>query len=132
METNLVATIIAIVLLAHGAGHMLWLVSLMGMADWRQVVESWLITPRFGCYVTQIVGAIVWLTATGAFAAAAFAMFVGARWFGSAATIGAIASILGLFLFYKNPPSQPVISAFIVDVLVLLGVPAWLLANFAK
>jgi hypothetical protein len=130
MDNNLTATLLAIVFMGHGVGHMLWLVSLLGMADWRQVTDSWLITPPFGCYVTQIVGAAVWLTAIGAFVAAAFALFVGGRWWANAALIGAVASLLGLFLFFKRPLTLSVAASFIVDVLVLAGAPAWLLSNF--
>jgi hypothetical protein len=119
MTTNPFSTLLAIILLAHGVGHMLWLVTLLGMADWRQTSESWLITPRFGCYVTQAVGVIVWLGAIGAFLAAAFGVFVAQDYWRTAAVIGAIISIIGLFLFWKNPPSQPFISALAFDLITL-------------
>lgn len=121
MAMNLVPTILGIALVAHGVGHMLWLVSLLGMADWRQVTDSWLITPRFGCYVTQAVGTIIWLAAIGAFLAAAFGVFVGVPWWREAAVIGSIVSLLGLFLFWKNPPTQGVIAATIVDIALLVA-----------
>ncbi len=119
MSNNILPNIFAIVIAAHGVGHMLFLVTLLGMADWGQVDESWLITPRFGCYVTQAVGGVVWLAATGCFLAAAFGLFVGSGWWRDAAVYGSIASIIGLFLFWKNPPSQPVISALAFDLITL-------------
>lgn len=119
MSSPLFSTLLAILIAAHGAGHMLFLVTLLGMADWRQVTESWLITPRLGCYVTQAVGALVWLAATAAFLAAAFGLFVGGGYWREAAILGSFASLLGIFLFWKNPPAATVVSALVVDVLVL-------------
>ena len=115
-------TLVALALAAHGVGHMLFLVTLLGLADWGQVEESWLITPRFGCYVTQAIGGIVWLAATILFLGAAFAIFVGSSWWPEAAVYGALASILGLFLFWNKKPSQPVISALLFDLAVLAAV----------
>jgi hypothetical protein len=112
---------LAIILAAHGVGHMLFLVTLLGMADWRQVTDSWLITPRFGCYVTQAVGAVVWLGATACFLAAAFGLLLAQDYWRPAAEIGALISMIGLGLFWKNPPQSPVVSALVVDVLILIS-----------
>ncbi len=118
---DIFSTLLAILIAAHGVGHMLFLVTLLGMADWRQVTESWLITPRFGCYVTQAVGTVVWLAATGAFLAAAFGLFVGGGYWREAAIIGSGVSLVGIFLFWKNPPGLAVLAALLVDALVLIA-----------
>jgi hypothetical protein len=121
MAFGLWQTILAVLLLGHGAGHMLFLVALVSAIDWDQFTDSWLLSRIGGCRFTQIAGSLIWLAATGAFLVAAFGAIVAQDYWRTAATIGALISILGIILFWKNPPSWLAVAASIVDLLILVG-----------
>jgi hypothetical protein len=121
MSPNLAITILAIALAMHGAGHMLFLVPLIGLADWGQPTESWLFRRIGGCRAEQFFGTIIWLGATLGFIGAAIGLLFQSDWWRSSAILGAVISVIGLVLFWKNPPGSPVLAALIVDILVLVA-----------
>jgi len=104
----------------HGAGHMLFLVSLIGLSNWGQTAESWLFSRIGGCRAEQFFGSMIWLGATTGFIAAAVGLYFQVDWWRSGAIWGAIISIAGLLLFWKNPPSLLNVAALCVDILVLV------------
>lgn len=118
MSNELVRAILAIIVGAHGIGHVLFLVPLLGIADWGQSASSWLLPNEEGM---KVAGGVIWAVALFGFVAAAIGIFGQLSWWRTAATIAALVSLVGLVLFWENPPTQPVIAAAIFDIVVLLA-----------
>lgn len=110
--------VLAIVVAAHGLGHILFLVSLLGVADWGQATQSWLLGSG---WLAKGLGAAIWLAAIFGFLAAAVGLLQVSVWWQQLAIIAAIVSSVGLLLFWLNPPGSPVISALVFDLLVLIA-----------
>lgn len=108
--------ILAVVVAAHGIGHILFLVPLLGLADWGQSAQSWLLGDG---NAARLIGSIIWLVAIAAFGMAAAGLLGHQGWWRSAAIIGALISVVGLIIFWTNPATAPVISALVFNLLVL-------------
>lgn len=108
--------ILAVVVAAHGIGHILFLVPLLGLADWGQSAQSWLLGDG---NAARLIGSIIWLVAITAFGMAAAGLLGQQGWWRSAAIIGALISVVGLIIFWTNPATAPVISALVFNLLVL-------------
>lgn len=116
--SNWLRVVLAIVVAAHGLGHILFLVSLLGVADWGQATQSWLLGSG---WLAKGLGAAIWLLAIFGFLAAAVGLLQVSGWWQQLAIIAAIVSSVGLLLFWLNPPGSPVISALVFDLLVLIA-----------
>jgi hypothetical protein len=119
MSNDTLRIILAILVGAHGIGHVLFLVPSLGIADWGQSTRSWLLTDALGDSLTRLIGAAIWLVAIIAFGAVAVGIFTQTDWWRSLAVIGSIVSIVGLILFWANPVASPVFSALAFDAVVL-------------
>ena len=108
--------VLAIVVGAHGIGHILFFVPLLGVADWGQATQSWLLADG---WLAKGLGGLIWLAATLGFAAAAFGIFQEMAWWRTVAIVSAAVSALGLILFWANPVSSPTFSALVFNLLVL-------------
>jgi hypothetical protein len=113
--------ILAVVVGAHGIGHVLFLVPLLGIADWGQSTGSWLLAKLGRDVVTRIVGSLLWLAATLGFVAVAVGILGQQEWWRSLAIGSAAVSILGLVLFWSRPVSSPKLSALLFDIVVLVA-----------
>jgi hypothetical protein len=119
MSNEVWRTILAVVVGAHGIGHVLFLVPLLGIADWGQSTRSWLLTDLVGDGVTRILGSLLWLVAIVGFVAVAVGMFGQVGWWRGLAVGSAAVSILGLVLFWSNSAASSAFSALTFDVAVL-------------
>jgi hypothetical protein len=109
-------TILALVIGAHGIGHILFLVPLLGIAEWGQSARSWLLT---GDSSARLIGTLLWVVVLLAFGAAVVGLFGQQNWWRTAAIVGAVVSTIGLVIFWQTPVSAPMISALIFNALVL-------------
>ena len=109
--------VVLLVIAAHGIGHILFLVPLLGIADWGQSTTSWLFT---GSGIARGVGSVLWIAALIGFGAAVVGLWSQQDWWRSAAILAAVVSIIGLIVFWANPASSSALAALVVD-LVLLG-----------
>ncbi|MBK8905294.1 MAG: hypothetical protein IPM53_29195 [Anaerolineaceae bacterium] len=114
--SNWMRLIVALVVGAHGIGHVLFLVPLLGIADWGQPAQSWLLG---GGWLAKGVGSLIWLAAIMGFTAVAIGFFNMADWWRTVAIVVAAVSTLGLILFWGNPVSSPILSALIFNLVVL-------------
>jgi hypothetical protein len=114
--TNLVRLILTIVVGAHGLGHVLFLVPLLGVADWGQATRSWLLGDG---WLARGAGTLIWLVALVGFTAAAIGILRMAEWWRTVALVAAAVSTVGLLLFWANPVNSPVVSALVFNLLVL-------------
>ena len=102
--------IIGVVLIAHGIGHVLGLFPIAGWAraeHWS--AESWALTSWTGPTITNVLGAALWLTAMVTFIVAGLGvlgLWVPIAWIRPLAVIGAVASIVGLVLFWEAFPEN--------------------------
>ncbi|HRL14685.1 MAG TPA: hypothetical protein PKX07_22575 [Aggregatilineales bacterium] len=108
--------ILALVIGAHGIGHILFLIPLLGIAEWGQPQRSWLLT---GESAARVIGGALWVVVILAFGAAVIGLLGQQGWWRTAAVIGAVISMIGLVLFWTMPVSAPVISALVFNLLVL-------------
>ena len=96
MSNEMWRIILAVAIGAHGIGHVLFLVPLLGIADWGQSTRSWLLSNLGGDVVTRIVGSLLWLAATVGFVTVAVGMFGQQEWWRGLA-IGSAAGIKSAF-----------------------------------
>jgi hypothetical protein len=120
MSGGLVRIVVALVILVHGIGHVLFLASCLGMAQWGQEAHSWLLTRTLGDGPTRAIGALVWLAVIAGFAAAAVGLLVGQGWWRSVAVGSAGVSLFALALFAGGIGRQPLLSAGLMDVAILV------------
>jgi hypothetical protein len=118
---NVWRILISIVVAAHGIGHVLFLVSTFGLADWGQSAHSWLLTNAVGDVATRAIGTIIWFVAVAGFLAAAVGIWTEMEWWRTAAIVSSIVSIIGLVLFWSNPAGGPTLSALVFDIVILVA-----------
>lgn len=125
-EAELITFIVAIVLVAHGVGHIMGPLQVFKVATitpaWQG--DSWLVTGVIGTLATQVVGLGLWTTALVGFVALAAVLmgWLPQEWWQPLAVISAIASLLGLALFPLAFPVTSSVGALVVDVGVLVAV----------
>lgn len=112
--------IIAIAVAFHGIGHVLFLVPLFGVADWGQSARSWLLSPIHNGLAVGV-GSVIWLASIIGFCGAAFGFWTHTDWWRTFAITSSVISSIGLILFWSNPPTSPVISALVFDLIVLVA-----------
>jgi hypothetical protein len=117
--------VIALVLLAHGVGHVLGLLQVFKVATvnpaWNG--DSWLLTGTIGTTPSQVVGVLLWIASLVGFVALA-AVTLGwlpAEWWPPLAIGASLASLAALLLFPLAFPTTSTIGAAVVDVVVLFA-----------
>jgi hypothetical protein len=121
MSQTLWRIILALVLGAHGIGHLVFLVSTLGLGNWGGPSQSWLLANLAGGAVQRVVGGLIWIVALAGFIAAAVGLLAGQPWWRTAAVASAGVSLLGAALVWANPPASSALSAAIFDVAVLVA-----------
>jgi hypothetical protein len=118
--------LIALVLLAHGIGHLMGPLQVMKVATvnptWSG--DSWLLTGVIGQNGAQVIGVALWLAAFVAFAALAGVVvgWLPAAWWPSLAIGASLLSLAGVLLFPMAFPLGSTIGAVVVDAIVLVAV----------
>jgi hypothetical protein len=122
MSPEILRVVLAIVLVAHGIGHVLFLgpaVRIVGWAD--QSGGSWLLSPTVGDAAAHAAGALVWAAATVLFVAAAAGLALAQEWWRPVALVGAFVSLAGIVVFWDGILTASAVPALIVDVAVIVG-----------
>lgn len=113
---------LAIAVLAHGIGHVLFLVPAVGIANWAdQTGHSWLLTSVVGDGPARAVAAFVWAAATLLFVAGVAGFWTGQEWWRQVTIGAAIVSIVGIVLFWDGIATSNAFLALAFDVAVLLA-----------
>lgn len=110
--------VLAIVVGAHGIGHVLFLLPLVSGVDWGQPAQSWLLGEGG---LAKVSGGLIWLVALAGFLAAAFGIFQQTDWWQTAAIVSAAVSTVGLILFWRQPVPPPALSALVFNLLILVS-----------
>jgi hypothetical protein len=108
--------VLALIVAAHGIGNILFLVPLLGIADWGQSTRSWLLTGEGGA---RLVGSALWVAAIVVFGAAVVGLLGQQTWWRTAAMIAAVVSTIGLILFWATPATSSAVAALVFNLLVL-------------
>ena len=117
--------VIAIVLFAHGIGHVMGPVQVFKVATinpaWTG--DSWLLTGMAGQPIAQAIGVTLWTAALVGFVLLAGVVlgWLPAAWWGPLAVGSSLISIAAIVLFPMAFPVGSVIGALAVDVVVLLA-----------
>jgi hypothetical protein len=118
--------LLALVVLAHGIGHVLFLAPTIRLASWAdQSGHSWLMTPLLGDMPTQVVGGAIWIATIGLFVAGVGGFLTGQDWWRAVTVAAAIVSIVGIVLMWDGIATTNAILALAFDVLIL-GSLLWL------
>ena len=119
MPGNTLRTILALVVAAHGVGHVLLLAPCLGIAQWGQSARSWLLTGTLGDGPTRLIGGLLWLAVITGFVAAAIGLLGQHAWWRTLAVASAVVSLFALFLFARGGDAQPLLSAAAMDLVVM-------------
>ena len=125
MSGSIWRIVIALVILVHGIGHVLFLAPCLGMTQWGQTAHSWLLTRTLGDVPTRIIGSLLWLAVIAGFLAAGVGLLAGQAWWRPLAASAAGGSLLALALFATGIGAQPLLSAAVMDAVILVAL-LWL------
>jgi len=113
--------VIALVILAHGIGHVLFLAPCLGITQWGQSAHSWLLTKALGDVPARVIGSLLWFVVIAGFVTAGTGLLGQQVWWRTLATASAGVSLLALLLFVNGSKTQPVLSAALMDVAILVA-----------
>jgi hypothetical protein len=125
MSGSIWRVILSLVLLAHGIGHVLFLAPCLGFAQWGQSAHSWLVTRILGEAPTRVFGSLLWLVVIAGFMAAGIGLLGQHAWWRMLAAGSAGVSMLALLLFAGSIGTQPLLSAALMDIAILVAL-LWL------
>jgi hypothetical protein len=113
---------LAVVLVFHGLGHVLFLAPALRLASWAdQTGGSWLLGAAFGDGIAHAAGAVVWAASAILFVGAASGLLLTQEWWRPMAVAGAVASLIGIVAFWGGIAPSSAIAALVIDVIVLVG-----------
>lgn len=122
----MVKIVIAVVLFAHGIGHVLGPLQVFRVAQanpaWAG--DSWLLTGVAGQTVSNVVGLVLWIAAMIGFVAAAAVVmgWLPASWWVPLAVGSSVVSLVAIALFPNAFPVTSTVGAVVVDAAVLAAV----------
>jgi hypothetical protein len=128
-EVGMLRIIIAVVLFAHGIGHIMGILQVTRVATvnpaWQG--DSWLLSGVLGTQLAQLVGVLLWgIALVGFIALAGVVMgWLPVAWWVPLAVGSSLASLAGLALFPTAFPTFSTVGAAVVDAAVL-GAVLWL------
>ncbi|HEX2470896.1 MAG TPA: hypothetical protein VHK05_09920 [Candidatus Limnocylindrales bacterium] len=118
--------LVALVLLAHGIGHVMGPLQVFKVATinptWAG--DSWVLTGVTGQSVGQAIGVVLWIAALIGFAALAGVVlgWLPAAWWAPLAIVASTLSLMGIALFPTAFPLMSTVGAVVVDIAVLASV----------
>jgi hypothetical protein len=120
--TPMLKLVLAVVVLAHGVGHLLFLGPSLRLADWAgQTSHSWLLTGTLGDGPSRAVASAIWVTTVVLFVAGVGGFVLDATWWRAVTIAGAIVSIAGIVLFWDGLATSSAAFALVFDVVLLVS-----------
>ena len=111
---------LALVVFAHGVGHVLFLAPALGFANWAdQTGHSWLLSGVVGDGASRAVATLIWCAVIALFVAGVGGFLSGADWWRAATVAGAALSIVGIGVFWDGIATASATFALIADVVIL-------------
>jgi hypothetical protein len=121
MSGGFLRIVVALVILVHGIGHVLFLAPCLGITQWGQSAHSWLLTKTLGDVATRVIGSLLWLVVIIGFLAAGVGLLGQVAWWRTLAVASAGVWLLAFVLFVSGSSTQPVLSAAVMDIAVLVA-----------
>ena len=121
MSNDLLRAVLAIVVLAHGIGHVLFAPMAYSAMRIPTSGQSWLLTGFLGKGLTDVLATGVALGLVVAFSVAAYGLFTQATWWRGLLVVASILSIGLIALFWDGLPTSSAFFAIAFDVLVLVA-----------
>jgi hypothetical protein len=113
---------LAVVLIFHGIGHVLFLAPALRLASWAdQTGASWLLGPAFGDGIAHAAGAVIWAVSAVLFVGAACGLLLTQEWWRPVAVAGAVVSVIGIVAFWGGIAPSSAVAALVVDAIVIVG-----------
>jgi hypothetical protein len=123
MDAGLIRLVAALVLGAHGIGHMLGWLPAWGVARIDGVSSrSWLVSALAGEHVGRLVAGVVFLVPTVGFVIAAAGLLTGQPWWRGVAVASAAVSLLATALFPNAFPTGSTLGSVTINLVVLYGI----------
>jgi hypothetical protein len=119
MSPDVVRWVVAVLVFAHGVGHVLFAPMLSGTMKLDASGHSWLLTGALGDGPTRAIASLFALVVTVAFAVAAGGIVLQTTWWRGLAIGAAIGSIALVAVMWDGLPSNPAAAAVAFDVVVL-------------
>jgi hypothetical protein len=114
--------VLAVVVLAHGVGHLLFLGSSLRVAEWAgQTSHSWLLTSTLGDVPSRAIASSIWVATIVLFVAGVAGFLLDASWWRQATVAGAVVSITGIVLFWDGLATSSAAFALAFDVVLLVS-----------
>jgi len=112
--------LIAVVVLAHGVGHILFLGPALRVVAWAdQTSHSWLLTAALGDGPSRAIASLVWSAAIVLFVAGVAGYVTDAAWRRAATVIAALVSLVGIVVFWDGLAMPSAVFALIADLTIL-------------
>lgn len=133
--SDAVRIVVALVVLAHGIGHILFLGRVVGLGSWAgQTGQSWLLTGALGDTATRAIATLTWSAVIVLFVAGVGGFLIGAEWWRPATIAASALSIAGIVVFWDGIATPNAIFALVTDVVILgaLLVARWPSSELAQ
>jgi hypothetical protein len=114
--------ILAVVVLFHGVGHLLFLGPTLGVAGWAgQTGHSWALTGVLGDSPTRAIGAVLWVATIVLFVAGVAGFLTAQPWWVGVTVLASILSIAGIVLMWDGIYTSSAVMALATDVVILVA-----------
>jgi hypothetical protein len=114
--------VLAVVVLAHGVGHVLFLGPTLRVGEWAgQTAHSWLLTGTLGDSAARAIAAVIWTATIALFVAGVAGYLTDAAWWRGVTVAGSVVSIVGLVLFWDGIATSSAVFALAFDAVLLLA-----------
>jgi hypothetical protein len=116
---------VALVVFAHGVGHILFLGPVLGLGSWAgQTGHSWLLTGVLGDGATRAIATLTWSAVIVLFVAGVGGFLAGADWWRGITIAAAALSLAGIVVFWDGLATSSAIFALVVDLVILAALVA--------
>jgi hypothetical protein len=125
---------LALVVFAHGVGHLLFLGPVLGLGNWAdQSGDSWVLTGAIGEPATRVIATVLWSAVIVLFVAGVAGFLGATEWWRPVTIAAAGLSIAGIVVFWGGIAPSSAIFALIADIVILgaLLVAHWPTAELA-
>jgi len=132
--SDAIRIVLAVVVVAHGVGHILFLGPVIGLGAWaEQTGHSWLLTSAIGETPSRAIATLVWTAVIVLFVAGVGGFLAGAEWWRAVTIAAAALSIAGIVVFWDGIATTNATFALVTDVVILgaLLVAHWPSAELA-
>ena len=114
--------VLAVVVLFHGIGHLLFLGPTLGVVEWAgQTGHSWALTGVLGDGPTRTVGALIWVATIVLFVAGVAGFLTAQPWWIGVTVVASVLSIAGIVLMWDGIATSNAVMALAVDIVILVS-----------